>query len=376
MSGAIIGDLAAWTWKNDHECFYPQLVSPQARLSEYGRTLLITANALMREEEMPIDEYRKLFPFDVRDREHINSVVRAIAIAWLYEDEEELRHAIKSYCLWDNKEELYAASFMAEIIYALRHGATKKEAGQVELCGTFCSFVQDDNWQKGTGTLSMVVRAWNAFHDAFDYTSALHNAMKLPGDRHVNTILTGAFAEAMYGCEMTLLKKRYRPEGNWYNHIELPHKVSEEYAGILDEIKLHKEKVRVFFPKNRALTNVELHKWTMVENPFKDRRISDELRRRILKAYDTGWEARYGFYLDDGWIYVYRSGFLLHRFQLQQSKDGLWNIIHLQRSEASQSSSMVDITDALYVCEYGWHQESCEQKPSEPTQSDMIPERR
>ena len=124
MLGAIIGDLAAWTWDNDHECFYPQLVSPQARLSEYGRTLLITANALLRDKNMPIDEYRKMFPFD-----------------------------------------------------------------------------------------------------------------------------------------------------------------------------------------------------------------------------------GYGFYLDDGWIYVYRSGFLLHRFQLQQSKDGLWNIIHLQRSEASQSSSVADITNALYVCE-------------------------
>ena len=198
--------------------------------------------------------------------------------------------------------------------------------------------------------------------------------MKLPGDRHVNAILTGAFAEAMYGCEMTILKKKYRPEGNWYNHIELPGKVSEEYAGIIDKIKLHKEKVRVFFPKNRALTNVELHKWTMVENPFKDRRISDELRRRILKAFDTGWEARYGFYLDDGWVYVYRSSILLHRFQLQKNNGGLWNIVHLQRSEAEQSSSMVGITDALYICEHQWFMESNEKKPSESIPSGTNPE--
>lgn len=33
MLGAIIGDLAAWTWENDHESFYPKLVSQEAKLS-------------------------------------------------------------------------------------------------------------------------------------------------------------------------------------------------------------------------------------------------------------------------------------------------------------------------------------------------------
>lgn len=375
MLGTIIGDLAAWTWENDHECFYPQLVSPKSGLSDYARTLLITADALMRKEEMPIDEYRRIFLLDGLEKGWIKSVVRALAIAWLYENEEALRHAIKTYCLWDDKEEMYAVSFMAEIIYALRHGMTKKEAGQIELCGTFYSFVKDSNWQKGTGTLSMVIRAWNAFYYAFDYTGAIHNAMKLPGDRYVNAILTGAFAEAMYGCEMTLIKMKYRPEGNWYNHIAFPNKVTEEYSDIFNAIKRHKENVRVFFPKNRALTNVERHKWSPIENPFKDIQIDAELRRRILKAFDTGWEARYGFYLDDGWIYVYRSGILLHRFQLQQNKDGLWTIARLQRSEAEQSSNTEDITEALHVCEYRWFLESGEQKPSEPTPSDTIPEK-
>ena len=281
-----------------------------------------------------------------------------------------MRHAIKTYCLCDDKEEIYAASFMAEIIYALRHGTTKKEAGQVDFGGTFYSFVQDDNWKKGTGTLSMVIRAWNAFYYAFDYTSAIHNAMKLPGDRYVNAIFTGAFAEAMYSCEMMFLKKKYRPVGNWYNHIVLPDSIIAKYSDFLNAIKQHKENVRVFFPKNRALTNVELHNWSTIENPFQNIRIDIELRRRILKAFDTGWEARYGFYLDDGWIYVYRSSVLLHRFQLHQNNDGQWNIVHLQRSEAKQSSSTEDITEALYVCEHRWFLESGEQKTSEQNLSD------
>ena len=148
MLGAIIGDLAAWTWKNDQINFYTQLVSLEAELSDYTRTLLVTCDALMHNRERPIDEYRRLFYFDGWDRERIKSVIRAIVVAWLYEDEEEMQHAIKSYCLWDDKEEIYAASFMAEIIYSLRHGTTKKEAVQVDFGGTFYSFAQNDNWKE------------------------------------------------------------------------------------------------------------------------------------------------------------------------------------------------------------------------------------
>lgn len=151
MLGAIIGDLAAWTWENDHESFYPKLVSQEAKLSDYAHTLLVTCDALIHDRDVPISEYRRLFSFDGWEKERIKSVIRAIAVAWLYENEEEMRHAIKTYCycLWNDKEEIYAASFMAEIIYALRHGTTKKEAGQVEFGGTFYSLHKTITGRKG-----------------------------------------------------------------------------------------------------------------------------------------------------------------------------------------------------------------------------------
>lgn len=46
MIGAIIGDLAAWTWENDRERFYPSLISEKAVLSEYGLSVLATSDAL------------------------------------------------------------------------------------------------------------------------------------------------------------------------------------------------------------------------------------------------------------------------------------------------------------------------------------------
>ena len=81
MLGAIIGDLAAWTWGNDHESFYLKLVSQEAELSDYAHSLLVTCDALMHDREMPIDEYRRLFYFDGREKKRIKSVIRAIAVA-------------------------------------------------------------------------------------------------------------------------------------------------------------------------------------------------------------------------------------------------------------------------------------------------------
>ncbi len=49
MLGAVIVNLAAWTWEKDHECFYPQFVSREAGLLEYAHTLLVTGNAIIRD---------------------------------------------------------------------------------------------------------------------------------------------------------------------------------------------------------------------------------------------------------------------------------------------------------------------------------------
>ena len=59
------------------------------------------------------------------------------------------------------------------------------------------------------GLLTYIFRAWDSFYRAFDYTSTIHNAMKWPGDKHLTASIAGAFADAMYGCEMSFIKKKY-----------------------------------------------------------------------------------------------------------------------------------------------------------------------
>ncbi len=43
MLGAIVGDLAAWTYENDKECFYSSLTSSDAKFSSLGEVAFATA---------------------------------------------------------------------------------------------------------------------------------------------------------------------------------------------------------------------------------------------------------------------------------------------------------------------------------------------
>ena len=142
-------------------------------------------------------------------------------------------------------------------------------------------------------------------------------------------MLTGAFAEAMYGCDYSMTKLKY---GGNYEIIDFPKSLPKNIREELLEIRRHKRENRIFFKKNNALSNVEKHIWTNVDNPLESYPVNAELYRRLQKAYDTGWENRYGVYLDNGWFYIYRSHFLLYRFQLSIPDNGIRRVINFQKS--------------------------------------------
>ena len=237
-------------------------------------------------------------------------VLRSIVIGWLF-DEKDISHAIHTFCLCDDKEELYASHFLAKLIFKLRHGKTKKDAAQVKFAGTFRSFTKEEHWKNGDGVLGYLVRAWMSFYDAYDFGSTIHNAVKKTGDVELTCILAGALADAMYGCDNYYVKKQF--QGGCYLN-KLPY--------IDDRVYKINKKNRIFFAKNNAMTNVDKHCWHDSKCPFENKVIDEELHRRIFVAFQTGWDDRYGFYLDNGWIYVYRSYIILARFTLTQQNDG------------------------------------------------------
>ena len=348
MIGALIGDLAAWTWEHDHSKFYPQLFSDVAQKSDYSDVMLQTAKLLLQYPNISRDEFMRIhrcyFSLDNAKANAEYDLLRSIIIGWMY-DGDEISNAIHRYCICDDKEELYASHFMANLIYRLRTGYTKKEAAQVEFCGTFRSFTKEEHWKTGDGVLSYLVRAWMSFYDAFDFGSSIHNAAKKPGNQTLNCILAGALADAMYGCENYFVKKKFEG-GRYIEHLDFVDNALYKLIG----------SKRTFFPKNNARTNIERHFWYDAACPFSDKVITPELKRRITKAFYTGWEDRFGFYFDDGWYYVYRSFILLSRFKLKEFPNGTYRIVNDQKSDEAKQYDLDDtaISCAMYSVEHHW----------------------
>ena len=341
MLGAIAGDLAAWTYENDRECFYASLTSKDAVLSNLGKTALDTALWSLDRRQNDCIELEIQVPINPTD--YADRLIMLANLAWYNENPQALIKSAKDI-FYDDKEGMYAGNIIVELIQSLHIGKSKKEA----LSGHFGNiFVQmKSGWQwkdsKPTdGLLTYLMRAWYCFETAWDFTSAIHNAARWQDvDRHLLCSLTGAIAEAMYGCEYRLLKEKYG--SNWYNFIVYPDAINE---GVL-RIKDYQYENRNFFPKNSALTNVERHIWTHYNSSFENRQFSPEEYRRHIRSSHTGWEYRYGIYLDDGWVYIYRSAVLLARFRYVQ-EDRFYTIKDVQKSDQSQEVPDIAIGEAL-----------------------------
>lgn len=342
MNGAILGDLAAWTWEQDKDLFFRKLVSSEASPSKMMKEMLLMGDtlALVRGSDIKVHECLG------KRQSPVATVMRAIAIGWLYDTEAETASAYQEYGFTYDKEDWYAGAFMWKLIFALRHGASKKDALMVENVSSFKGFVEDVSWNEQSSIQGVLIRAWGAFYSSYDFGSALHLAMELPGDRHLNGILVGALADAMYGCDRYIVKAKYGKGCSLTGLVNVPSRFQALYrAG------------RTFFAKNCAMTNVERHVWKDVANPYGDKIISRELRRRILKAFQPTFDDRYGFYLDDGYIYVYRSCRVLNRFKLSSMSDGTFRIVELQASEEA-GYQLEAIQEALYSVEYRWNRVS------------------
>jgi hypothetical protein len=361
MLGAIYGDLAAATYIEDKELFYKRLIGDHASLSEYGETIMYLSRLYYDNLFISWTQlYQELDRYRI-GRKLGGKLMQGIVYAWFAETEYDLNeHACYDERYQDTKDEFYAMKHLMRIIYLLRNGFTKDETYQ--LIGEEFKYARHHYlWWSDTEEHRLecyVLRAWDAFYNSFDYGSALHNATKMAGDVRLNCVLSGAVADAMYGCGYYYKKLKYCLNEDKFCHLSLPKPLATKFESQLKAIRKQREWVKVFFPKNDAMTNVERHRFTSVENPFANKRITKELRRRILKAFQTGWECRYGFYLDNGWIYVYRSYFINARFQLKQISDEEYRIVNLQRCDDSSDVICGIEEGALYTVEHNWEREA------------------
>ena len=91
MNGAILGDLAAWTWEQDKDLFLRKLVSSAASPSKMMKEMLLMADtlALVRGSDIKVHDClgMRISPEA--------TVMRAIVIGWLYDTEAETTSAFQ-----------------------------------------------------------------------------------------------------------------------------------------------------------------------------------------------------------------------------------------------------------------------------------------
>ena len=367
MVGAVIGDLAAWTWEHDRKCFYEKLVSPEARLAGYGVLPIIMwpmitegglihkhrlymecgkglAHARVSSVEIPEEwhkwchsEYDRPIPFDLKIALIISAFIDSGFLS-----EERQSHLDWTSFFHGGKQEYYAG-YIIRILRLLNQGKTKDEAIEA-MPSAVINYYPSGTEHDWRDLLEYTTFAWRCFYYSWDFTSALHNAAKCNGNCHLAMMLTGAFAEAMYGCSYSMTKEKF---GGHYEFIDFSKDLNPNYREILDRARIHSFDNRFFFKKNDAMTNVERHKWTAIENPYSECIIDSDFRIKMMKAYKTSWEERYGVYLDNGWFYVYRSHCILLRYKLTEQSDKTYRITDLQISD-DPHAGIGDLGEVLY----------------------------
>lgn len=369
MLGALIGDLAADTWQRDKAAMYRQLIDGNALPSAYGVAVMKASRIIFEKKEISLESIKRDY---LDEMMHGDDPIYNKTASWTkeyftgdrYKAMSEIGLILFGLCGWANndaneakkqalrikeglhidKDGWYAANILPVLVCRLRNGDSKNEAllaleqmfGQITL-----------NWNKqNDDVLGAIARAWDAFYRAFDFTSAIHSAVKSPVNPELTATIAGMLADAMYGCEQGFLKKKYTD--NFVFYISCPRK---ELSDNWYALKKMRENVRLFFPKNRALTNVERHEWSPIFNPFEGMHFNEELLHRIRMALDTGWENRYGIYLDDGWYYVYRSHSLLNRFRIKCENER-YVIVDVQRSNDPHANDWRGLIAAISSIEW------------------------
>ena len=365
MLGGIIGDLAASTYLRDPDCFYRQLIDDKATLSEFGLSVIATYAFLKSDIEketengrifikkffentdshsVTLSEYANVWMCDMAFRNNPcapGMLLNRIAVSsFLFKKEENSGGPVMIDNSWD-KEEGYARIILSEMIRLLRNGKTKDEVYE-EINPVFKSVRHNWNWKEQSSTLCLLMRAWDCFYNSHDFGSAIHNAVRYPNSftRQIAS-LVGLIADAMYGCCYYFIKKKFAHDNQTRFVIEIPKAIYAAYSGELKSIRENYWKNRIFFRKNDALTNVDRHPFMPSKSKYENLLLSTESYQKVLYAFHTSWEDRFGFYLDNGWVYCYRSGYLFGRFRFVKQKSK-FKVCDIQATEEIPECMTID----------------------------------
>lgn len=124
--------------------------------------------------------------------------------------------------------------------------------------------------------------------------------------------------------------------------LQIPERIATAYMDEFRAIRVQEKWQHIFFKKNDALTNVERLHFLPIQSRYEGHVITAEQRRRILRAFVTGWEDRFGFYLDNGFVYLYRSHYLLGRFKIIPCGEDSFRIVNVSYTQEFPSGLNFD----------------------------------
>ena len=335
MFGAIVGDLAADTYLRNKDIFYNQLIDEEAHLSELSLSVLWAANFA---NENPYGQFvndKNGFIKFLNRNNNGNAKLSKRAKRFIDNQESKVyRDGLGMYlmrigtfsfwsdeikdCLYEriDKEEMYSEMALSKMLQLLYKGWTKDEVG-INLNSVFtdCYKYWDRRTEEG-GTMSYLFRAWDSFYQAFDFGSALLNAVKQVGDIRLNCALTGMIASAMYGYQTYFKKEKFSVNGDIEKRLDVEN-ILKSFPKEYTIIKRQLEWRYVFWPKNNSRTNVERHTYIPFQSQYLNLHVNKEIHRRVLHSFAPDWDHRFSFYKDNGWIYVCRSFRILGRFKFK-----------------------------------------------------------
>ena len=221
--GAIIGDLAAWTYEHEPDVFDAHMVSTDAKLSPIGMCIMVeepfikeggliyksrvysmlskvfnAPDPTVYEDPYNLDhwEYPKYgcaIPFRLKI-----AMITAAFICSSEESEERQKHLEWVSFFHGGKQEYYAQA-LTRILSELRKGKSK-ESIQSENPVVLNYYPQGEH-HKWRDYLEYITFSWRCFYYSQDFNEAIINASKCSRDRHLTMALAGAFAEAYYGTD-------------------------------------------------------------------------------------------------------------------------------------------------------------------------------
>lgn len=131
MIGAIIGDLAAWTYENDKDTFWKQLISEDCEkieLSVYGHAYFRAASRnVLDVPGQDVSIIRASEELSLSEKLKVNGQWLMWQLMCAWHDNLETPRDLEDVSSTD-KEEGYARMFIIGLIRCLRKGMTKSEA--------------------------------------------------------------------------------------------------------------------------------------------------------------------------------------------------------------------------------------------------------